>query len=440
MTTRTRQLGLFEQNGIGFEEAYNIALESFRSQVVGRGYKSMSVGFSGGKDSTTVVTLLAHFIKSGQLDLNPRNIWILYGDTGRELPPLHDNALALLRELGREGFNTKVVQPSLDKTFWVAMLGRGLPLPHNFSRWCVSHLKTDQMENVVRSLFYRQNQVALEAELKKPEVKAKFSTYTKKGRDAAITKFFNQHGKKLLMITGMRLGESLTRDQKIEHICTRNGECGTGMWQPKAPEYDRLAPLVRWRTCHIFDWLAGWAGFVEGPHGYETYTRQVARIYGDMDVRTGCASCSVAHKDTALENIVQNQKMPEYSYLKPLLKLRLLWEILMTRRNLRLWHDGTAKSQTKDLGPLTFEARRFAYVFVMKLQLEMNQLFYAMPKELQLKAGNSPYQIISLEERQRIFWHWANKTWPQGWDGSQPVGNQSQLTPTGQTEINWFGE
>jgi DNA sulfur modification protein DndC len=422
---RTRQLGLFEQNGIGFEEAYQIALESFRSQVVGRGYQSVAVGYSGGKDSTTVVTLLAHFIKTGQLNLDPRNIWILYGDTGRELPPLHDHAMTVLKLLRGEGFNTRIVKPKLDKTFWVAMLGRGLPLPHNFSRWCVSHLKTDEMERVVSALFYRQSRAILEAELRKPEVQSRFDRYTDKGRQAAVTKLFNQEGQKLLMITGMRLGESVTRDQKIETICSRNGECGTGMWQPKAPEYDRLAPLVRWRTCHIFDWLKDWMpayGFEK--HGYPT--QRVATIYGDEDIRTGCAGCSVAHEDTALKRIVVN--MPEYAYLKPLMRLRELWDILLSRRDLRLYHSGTAKSQTKDLGPLTIEARKFAYDWIMRnVQLEIYRL-----------GGH--YQIISLEERERIFWHWEHQTWPAGWDGSQDIGNQRQLIPVGQTEMELFGE
>lgn len=422
--SRTRQLGLFEANGIGFEEAFQIAVQSFKTQIISRGYKTIAVGFSGGKDSTAVVTLLAYLIKTKQLDLDPRNIHILYGDTGRELPPLHDNAMDLLAQLRAEGFNTKVVRPELDKTFWVNMIGRGIPVSHQFNRWCVSALKTDQMERVVRRIFYQQNQSALEQHLQDPAVHAKFKSYTPKGREAAVTKYFNRNGEKLLMVTGMRLGESLTRDQKIETICSVNGECGTGMWQPKAAEYDRLAPLVRWRTCHIFDWLAGWTEFLPNGHGYERWTRRVAKIYGDEDVRTGCLRCSVASVDRAADNIVKN--MPEYRWIEATAKLRNLWDVLMSRRDLRLHQDGTAKSQTGDLGPYTFEARRYIYDYVMKIQMEIYRL-------------GGTYQIISLEERERIFWHWQAGTWPQGWDGSQPVGSSRQLIPTGQSEFEMFG-
>lgn len=418
---RTRQLGLFEANGIGFEEAYEIALASFREQA--SSYSRIVVGYSGGKDSTTVVTLLAHFIKTGQLNIDPRNVWVLYGDTGRELPPLHDHAVYLLKVLRAEGYNTKIVKPKIDKTFWVAMLGRGLPLPHTFSRWCVSHLKTDEMSSVVSRLFREMSRDALESELQKPEVQKRFARYKPQGRRNAVAKILNQKGEKLLMVTGMRLGESITRDIKIEHICTRNGECGTGMWQPMANEYDRLAPLVRWRTCHIFDWLKDWLpAYGLDKHGYPT--QRVAEIYGDQDIRTGCAGCSVAHEDHALKYIVR--AMPEYASLAPILKLRELWDILLSRRDFRLYHDGTAKSQTKDLGPLTFEARKFAYDFVMKIQKEIYDL-------------GGTYQIISLEERERIFYHWQQGTWPTGWDGSQPVGNDRQLIPIGQGEFELFG-
>jgi DNA sulfur modification protein DndC len=431
--------------GIDFEEAYRLAIDSFRQHISKRAYHAIGVGYSGGKDSTTVVTLLAHAIRTSQLDIDPSQVYILYGDTGRELPPLHENAMDLLAQLRREGFNTIVVKPDLDKTFWVSMLGRGLPLSHNFSRWCVSGLKTGPMGGVIKELYRQANQTAIEEWLRDPKVQQKMKGYTPIGRRQAVAKQFNKTGQKLLMITGMRLGESVTRDLKIETICTKDGECGTGMWKPEEPEYDRLAPLVNrrgnWRTCHIFDWLAGLADFLPGGghHGYEQWTRKVARIYGDADIRTGCLGCSVAHEDTALKSVIA--RMPqEYGHLAPILRFRKLWDVLMNRRDIRLWNDGSTKSQTKDLGPLTLEGRKLAYEFIMQVQAEIYRM-------------GGRYQIITLEERERILYHWGKRpgyenlgkvgpiTWPNGgWDGSQPVGDVSQLAPSNQTEIEWFGE
>jgi DNA sulfur modification protein DndC len=419
---RSRQLNLFEEQKNPMNIALDLALASFREQATG--YERMSVGFSGGKDSTTTVTLLAYFIKTGRLDLNPKDITIFYGDTGRELPPLHDHAMLMLDFLAKEGFKPQIVKPKIDNTFWVRMLGVGIPVPTNFFRWCVGDLKIEPMEKVVKAAFRQSARKALEEYVRQPDTLKRYNRYKPQGIENDKVKFLNRHGSKLLMITGYRKGESLTRDLKIETICSTNGECGTGMWQPQAVEYDRLAPLVNWGTCNIFDWLNNLLTEEDGyePHWYPT--KAVARIYGDQDIRTGCAGCSVASKDTALERIVRF--LPEFAYLAPLLKLRILWELVWSKREFRLHQDGTANSRATDLGPLTIEARKFMYRFIQGIQKEIYEL-----------GGH--YQIISLEERERIFWHWENNSWPQGWDGSQPVGNFQQLIPAGQSELLLFG-
>lgn len=57
-------------------------------------------------------------------------------------------------------------------------------------------------------------------------------------------------------------------------------------------------------------------------------TELLAQVYGgdeavEMNARTGCICCPLASKDMALEYLVG---LPDWSYLKPLLKLRSLYE------------------------------------------------------------------------------------------------------------------
>lgn len=66
------------------------------------------------------------------------------------------------------------------------------------------------------------------------------------------------HGEKFLMLTGVRTGESVARDQRIEASCGKNGaECGQGWFQEATPDAvaDTLAPILHWRVCHVWDWL-----------------------------------------------------------------------------------------------------------------------------------------------------------------------------------------
>lgn len=383
----SRQLGLFEENGIGFKEAIDIARESILTQA--HGYKHLVLGYSGGKDSTALVSLMAYFIESRQVPFQPQDVTVVYSDTGQELPPLHDHAVnRMLPALRARGFETLKTGPKPENRFYVNMLGRGLPTPGGVFRWCVGQLKVNPTEEVVKKLHRRYG-----------------------GQD------------KLLVLTGVRKGESAVRDERLYTVCSKDGECGTGAWQPSTPKYDLLAPLLNWRTCHIFDWLAGLAREYGIDHGLPT--GKVAKIYGMQDIRTGCNGCPVASRDYALEYAINN--VEGCQSLKPLLRLRELWEIYRTRRDFRHHNDGTGPVRAKDLGPLTIPARQFGYKFLAEIQRDIYRM-------------GGTYQLLSFEERALIRWHWKNKTMPKGWDGSQPVGNARQLLPQGQSEMELFGE
>jgi DNA sulfur modification protein DndC len=83
-------------------------------------------------------------------------------------------------ELEERGVRVEVVRAPLDKRFMVYILGRGVPPPNNNTlRWCTRQIKIDPM------------QAALEARLDELEGS-------------------------VLMITGVRQGESAIRGKRIE--------------------------------------------------------------------------------------------------------------------------------------------------------------------------------------------------------------------------------
>src|SRR3546814_4259189 len=63
----------------------------------------------------------------------------------------------------------------------------------------------------------------------------------------------------VLMITGVRQGESAVRDRRIEMSCSRDGaECGQGWYQQVLPQaagirgrIATLAPILHWRVCNV---------------------------------------------------------------------------------------------------------------------------------------------------------------------------------------------
>jgi DNA sulfur modification protein DndC len=352
-----RQISLFEGARLTLQDAIELSLASLNEY--GIRYRHWSIAYSGGKDSSATVTFVVSAIKQGLVP-KPESLTILYADTRMELPPLQRTAMRLLDELRADGFDAHVVLPDIDERFYVYMLGRGVPPPKNRFRWCTPQLKVEPMQNSLAGLRERT-------------------------------------GEKLLMLTGVRLGESAVRDQRIALSCSKDsGECGQGWFQTSTPSAvaDTLAPLLHWRLCHVYDWLY----FEQGRHGYDV--SDIAVIYGDGDVRTGCVECNLASRDTALEHLIRD---PDWEHLRPLLELKPLYAELKNpkwrKRKIdpEIRQDGQYSENVQRMGPLTMEGRAYGLERVLGIQQ---------------RAG---VDLINQVEEARIRELWALDTWPNKW-------------------------
>lgn len=376
----TRSPSLFEADRLSLADSLDLTAASLQAHA--GDYRHWAIAYSGGKDSTATVTVVMRLIAEGRVPA-PESLTVLYADTRMELPPLQLAALGVLAELERRGIRTQVVLPELDLRFFVYILGRGVPPPkHNF-RWCTPQLKIEPML-------------------------------------AALAEARRQAGEKLLMITGVRVGESAARDQRILTSCSRDGaECGQGWFQRATPDAvaDTLAPLLHWRVCHVWDWLT----FEAPAFGFPTSA--IAEVYGgdeaqELNARTGCIQCPLASRDTALDVLL---RLPAWSHLGPLKRLRPLYEELRKpARRLRKdgserRKDGSLSGNPMRMGPLTFEARRWALDQVLGIQNDINGA--AQP------SGRCPVDLINAEELARIEALISAGTWPQGWDGNEVRGD-----------------
>ncbi len=374
---------LFDASRTTLGDSLALTTESLRTYA--ERYQHWCFAYSGGKDSTTAVTVAAHLMDKGEIP-TPKSMTVAYADTRLELPPLQTAAMQILDELRDRGFRTEVVFPPIDDRFMVYMLGRGVPPPNNKTlRWCTSQIKIEPMHARLRAL-----------------------------RD--------EIGEKMLMITGVRLGESAARDERIVTSCSRdNTECGQGWLQIHTPEAvaDTLASILHWRVCHVWAWLTAHApelGFA---------TRPIATAYGgdeaeEINARTGCMGCPLASRDRALEAVC---KLIEWAYLSPLLQLRGLWHELRFTRAYRLrkagierLKDGSIASNPQRLGPLTMDARRYGLNRILEIQGAVNA-------DAQ-KLGRPLVDIINAEEEARIRELIDLNTWPQKWSGEEPVGDE----------------
>ncbi|MDQ2733053.1 MAG: phosphoadenosine phosphosulfate reductase family protein [Armatimonadota bacterium] len=378
------QPNLFADQRLRMDESISMTVHSLNSY--GPRYDHWAIAWSGGKDSTTLLTLLIHLLETGQV-ARPKTLTVCYADTRMELTPLAVNAQIIIRELKDRGIDVRTVMAPLDKRFLVYILGRGVPPPNNNTlRWCTRQIKVDPMESELKTLH-------------------------------------GEVGKKVLMLTGVRQGESAIRDGRIAMSCGRDGgECGQGWYQQmEGASCATLAPILHWRVCHVWDWLM----FNAPGQEYGGWpTAELAEAYGgdeaqEINARTGCIGCPLAQRDTALDTILEN---PRWAYLSPLKDLRSIYRDLREPQN-RLRKpggetrkDGTLVDNQHRMGPLTFEARRNALARLLNIQARINVSA--------IHQGRPLLDILNAEEVARIEELIAAGTWPNRWTGDEPIADQ----------------
>ena len=357
---------LFDGARMRLDDAIELSLASLNSY--GANYRHWAVVYSGGKDSSATAVFVMWAIQTGLVSA-PESLTILYADTRMELPPLQATAMKFLEQVRNAGsmFGARVVLPDMDDRFFVYMFGRGVPPPKNRFRWCTPQLKVEPMLNALSGL-----------------------------RTAS--------GEKLLMLTGVRIGESAARDQRIALSCSKDGgECGQGWFQTSTPDSiaDTLAPLLHWRLCHVYDWLY----FEQDRHKYDVST--ISAVYGDDEVRTGCVGCNLVERDEVIERLVKRQ---DWQHLRPLLELKPLYRELQKSKwrkrksSAELRKDGKYSLNPQRLGPLTMEARQMGLERVLDIQ------------------GRARVDLINAQEEARIRELWALNTWPRKWSDADING------------------
>lgn len=110
------------------------------------------IGFSGGKDSTVLLTLV--WIALQRIRENQpypfqlrRPVYVVCNDTMVENPIISsytDDVLAKIDKEAREQnlpIFVKKTTPKLEESYWINVLGKGYPVPNNTFRWCTTKLK-----------------------------------------------------------------------------------------------------------------------------------------------------------------------------------------------------------------------------------------------------------------------------------------------------------
>jgi DNA sulfur modification protein DndC len=146
------------------------------------------VGFSGGKDSTMLASLIFNSVLTVPAAQRKKLVSVLCTDTRVEIPAIAEiveGALSRMRKFSQQsGLNIEVnlLKPPPEQSFWVNIIGRGYPPPNRTFRWCTQRLKIDPVTVFVNQRLGHWSEAILHLGARRSESSTRSQTMA--GREA----------------------------------------------------------------------------------------------------------------------------------------------------------------------------------------------------------------------------------------------------------------
>lgn len=316
-------------------------------------FRPWIIGFSGGKDSTVLLTLVWMALKKiKETKLVPfqlrRPIYVVCNDTLVENPIISkyvDDVLVQIEKAAREQDMPILVRktiPRLEDTFWVNVIGKGYPVPNTAFRWCTERMKI------------------------KPT--ARF-----------IIEQVDECGEAIVLI-GTRKAESATRARSIKKH-ERHGERLThhtllqNTWV-YAPIKELMLEEV-WYIINAFP--SPWGSdnstlfniyMDASADDYECPTVVTDKSHGSCgQSRFGCWICTVVKEDKSMRSLIKNGR----DWMQPLYDFRVQ---LDQERNIianRLPFRRDGRPAINDMGPYVFSYRASMLKRLLQVQKTLQE-------------------------------------------------------------------
>lgn len=332
------------------------------------------IGYSGGKDSTTVVELVYKMLLTLPDWQRTKTVYIVSSDTLIENPLIKIFLSKMNDMLGKtaekDGLPIKstMVTPPPDNSFWANVIGRGFPTPrmNGTFRWCTDRLKINPSADYIKKIIKEEDQ-------------------------------------EVVVLLGVRKAESIARKRRIEGRELANRLMNRHETIQKAYVYN---PIVELTTEDVWDVLLRFDG---GKTPWGSNNNELVALYADADSgecpfagviaggqtqscgnsRFGCWVCTVVKDDKSLNGFIKSghrELIPLADFRRWIMEIRDRAEYREKKRR-----NGTVyetKTGEMGYGPFTWEAR----------QMILEKLI-----ETQKKMG---YELITIEELKAIDEIW----------------------------------
>ena len=244
------------------------------------------IGYSGGKDSTTVLQMVFYALSRLQKRKLSKEIHVVCNDTLVENPAIAgfvDGQLEKIRVAGKtqlfkhkpDLFNVVKVTPKIEDRFWVNLIGKGYPSPNRWFRWCTERMKINPTNEYIQ-------------------------------------KTVNGHGRAIVVL-GTRKAESSNRAASMSNYDTNER-----LRKHSLPNVFVYAPIADMSNNEV------WAYLLQAPKPWGGSNKELLSLYGNacsggecpfmIDTGTqscgksrfGCWVCTVVDRDKSMENIIEN--------------------------------------------------------------------------------------------------------------------------------------
>ena len=260
------------------------------------------IGFSGGKDSTVLLTLVWRALQKVKKEMPfpyqlRRQVYVVCNDTMVENPIISEYVDDVLTKIAKEARNQDLpifvekTIPKIEETFWVNVLGKGYPVPNNSFRWC-----TDKLKIRPTSSF--------------------------------ITEQVDEKGEAIILI-GARSSESANRARSIKRHQIKGKRLTKHPNHHNTLVYSPIKNLVLEEIWYIINALPSPWNY-DNSKLFQIYANASADDYECPTVvtdknhtscgqsRFGCWTCTVVKQDKSMSALIKNGE----DWMKPLLKFR----------------------------------------------------------------------------------------------------------------------
>ena len=143
------------------------------------------IGYSGGKDSTLLVSLVYEAISRLPESVRTKKVYIITSDTLVENPIvkkyMHDSSKHINESSSRDNLNidAHIIYPQPEQTFWSRVIGLGYPTPEPPGfRWCTERLKIQPMNLFVNNRIKESGEIIILLGVRKAESATRNRTIT----------------------------------------------------------------------------------------------------------------------------------------------------------------------------------------------------------------------------------------------------------------------